>query len=65
MRKIDHISETINGTEYTVKVYRDTEWNEYICRLFIDGIEHKDSSYHTDDKEDALASAYNLPFMTA
>jgi len=61
MKKLTQISDTIGGTEYTVKVYRDTEWNEYVCRLFIDGVELVNASYHTsDDKEDALDTANSM-----
>jgi len=60
MKKITEISDTIGGTEYTVKVYRDTEWNEYVSRLFKDGVELVNASYHTDDKEDALDTANSM-----
>ena len=40
-----------------VKVYRDSEWNEFVCRLFVDGAEMKSASYHTDDKQDAIDTA--------
>jgi hypothetical protein len=40
-----------------VKIYRDTEWDEYVVRLFKNGIEQVLASYHTDDKQDALDTA--------
>lgn len=40
-----------------VKVYRDTEWDEYSVRLFKNGIEQVMASYHTDNKQDALDTA--------
>lgn len=40
-----------------VKVYRDTEWDEYSVRLFKNGIEQVLASYHTPDKQDALDTA--------
>ena len=53
MRKI---SEYTKGNT-TVKTYRDTEYNEYINRVFVDGVEIVAASYHTDDKTDALHTA--------
>jgi hypothetical protein len=40
-----------------VKIYRDSEWNEFVCRLFVNGAELTDASYHTDDKQDAIDTA--------
>ncbi len=40
-----------------VKVYRDSEWNEYRVRLYIDGRLHAAADYFTDCKSDALATA--------
>lgn len=41
-----------------VKVYRDSEWDEYSCVLFIDGIKQREATnYYTTDKEDALNTA--------
>lgn len=45
-----------------VVVYRDTDWDQYICLPFVFGIGGKDkahnpAAYYTDDKADALATA--------
>jgi len=47
-----------NQTE--VKVYRDTEWDEYSVRVFKKGIEQVMASYHTPDKQDALDTAREM-----
>lgn len=47
------------GTTYTVKVHRDTEYNEYrVTLVAADGT--TESTYHTDDKEDALSTAQSI-----
>ena len=57
MKLISTTQATTNTGDCLVKVYKDSEWNEYVCRLFINGTENKDASYHTDDKLDALDTA--------
>jgi len=47
-----------------VKIYRDSEWNEFVCRLFVNGAELKDSSYHTDDKQDAIDTAQSMLLLS-
>lgn len=44
MRKIHAVNES-------VKVYRDSEWDEYVVKK--DG----KAVYHSDDKEDAISTA--------
>ena len=40
-----------------VQVYRDSEWDEYVCRLFRFGVLYEPAdSFHTD-KKDALDTA--------
>lgn len=41
----------------TVKTYKDTNWNEYRVKTYIEGQHQIDADYHTDDKEDALDTA--------
>jgi hypothetical protein len=41
----------------TVKTYRDTEWNEYRVKTYIEGQHQIDADYHTEDKQDALDTA--------
>ncbi len=50
----------VNETNYenaTVKIYFNSEYSEYICRLFIDNTEQKDAAYFTNDKDDANDTA--------
>jgi hypothetical protein len=60
MRLITTKSDTINNVDFIVKVYRDSDWDEYVCRLFANGEEMVESSYHTDDKADALDTANRM-----
>jgi hypothetical protein len=52
--------ETFIGTTRTVKVYRDSDWDEYVCRLFEGDKEFKGAAYHTNDKADALETAKRM-----
>ena len=50
-RLIHKVTSLDNGK--TVKVYRDSEWDEYSCVL----VGNPDATYYTKDKEDALDTA--------
>jgi L-rhamnose isomerase len=39
-----------------VRIYRDTEWNEFRARLFIEGKLYEPADYHTDDRDDAWSA---------
>ncbi len=41
----------------TAKVYRDSEWDEYRVRLYLNGVLNAAADYHTEDKADAIATA--------
>lgn len=41
----------------TAKVYHDPDWGEHLVRFFEDGVENKEATYHTDDKQDAMDTA--------
>ena len=60
MRKISEIHDIIADRVFIVKIYRDSEWGEYVCRLFVDGAELTESSYHTDDSQDALETGARM-----
>lgn len=45
------------GTVHTAKVYRDSEWDEYVVKFAVDSHLLKKSDYHTSDKQDALDTA--------
>ncbi len=40
-----------------VKVYRDSEWCEFRCRLYVAGVLQSDADYFTGDRDDALETA--------
>ena len=40
-----------------VKVYRDSDWNEYVARLYLDGKLYSPADCFDDDKESILATA--------
>lgn len=44
----------------TVKVYWNGDWEEYVARLFVNGVENANASYHTDDKDDAISTAKDM-----
>jgi len=45
-----------NGNKQA-KIYRDSEWQEYIVEFYIDNNKQENASSHTDDKEDAFSTA--------
>ena len=51
---------TIEADNSTAKVYRDSDWNEYRVKFFIDGVHQVDADYHTDDKADAISTAESI-----
>lgn len=48
---------TNSATNRVAKVYRDTEWNEYVVEFYIAGTKQAGASYHTDDLQDAEGTA--------
>lgn len=57
-RKIHEITHTTaRGTIHTIKVYRDSEWNEWAVEHYINGKYQADTAYTTSDKQDALDTA--------
>lgn len=54
---------TITNGNKTVKIYKDTEWEHYVAKLFVDGVYNEaadyEDSYNRYDKQsvmDALSS---------
>jgi len=41
----------------SVKIYRDTDWNEFKVQFYLNGKHQADADYHTDDKQDAMDSS--------
>jgi hypothetical protein len=50
----------LNTDALTTKVYRDTEWDEYVVRFYRNGIEQVLASYHTNYKQDAVDTAWAM-----
>lgn len=61
-RLIETLKLTKDATDHVVKVYRDSEWNEWVVIHFINGerVGGKDGGYHTSDKDDAINTAISL-----
>ena len=52
---------SINKDGATVKVYYDATLREYSCCLIVAGcVELPDSTYYTDNKEDAITTASKM-----
>ena len=59
MNKSRHIT-TFNKLKRKVEVRFNYEWEEYQCFLFLSGNLHNDSTYFTNDKDDALLTAKEM-----
>lgn len=55
LRKIESV--TNNETGKSATVYRDSEWNEYVVRFYVNGKHQTEADYHTDSKPDAQMTA--------
>lgn len=49
--------QTIENGEKVAKVYRNSEWNEYVVRFYIRGVHETTWDFHTDHKVDAVTTA--------
>lgn len=60
-RKIAEDSFYSQGSDFAhgCRVYRDSEFNEYNVRFYLNGQELKDSRYFASDKQDALDTMAN------
>ena len=59
MKESRHIT-TFNKLKRKVEVRFNYEWEEYQCFLFIGGNLHSNSTYFTNDKDDALLTAKEM-----
>ncbi|WYN04972.1 hypothetical protein ISREJYDI_CDS0006 [Pseudomonas phage UNO-G1W1] len=66
-RLIHTATHTTNaGTVHTAKVYRCTEWNEWVVQFAKDRNTNFKASYHAGDKQDAIDTAdYHIKRMAA
>ena len=59
-RKIIHRI-PVRGRDLEMRVYRDSEWDEYVVRIFSrEGLLLDGGGYFTSDKEDALGTARTI-----
>lgn len=58
-RLIETFKRTKGTVDHVVKVYRDSEWGEWVVIHSIDGVRvgGKDGGYHTSDEKDAMSTA--------
>jgi len=54
MRKIATVRNESTGK--TVNIYRDTEYDQFVCKL----VGSPKADYFTDDKDDAFATAHAM-----
>lgn len=53
------------GVTHTAKVYRDSEWNEYVVQFAKDRNTNFKASYHASEKADAVDTAkYHIQRMS-
>jgi hypothetical protein len=45
------------GAVHTAKVYRDSEWNEWVVKFAANGVKLEKADYHAGDKADAVDTA--------
>lgn len=57
MKRLETISNESTTPTRCAKVYRDSEWQEWRVRFFIDDEHQTEADYHTDDKADAQHTA--------
>lgn len=66
-RKIHTVEHTTKaGAVHGAKVYRDSEWNEYVVKFSASGVTLLKADYHTSDKQDAIDTAeYHIKRVAA
>ena len=57
LRKINSMRKLIY-TRIEVKIYHDSEWDEYVVKCYTSGV--LKCSYHTSDRDDAEGSAKHM-----
>jgi hypothetical protein len=58
MRVVHTYATEVAGAD--VRVYRESEWQEYMAVVRVDGVRLDATSYHTDNRADALATAERM-----
>ena len=52
-----YLSEKMERDNLEAKIFRDTDYNEFIVRFYKDNTLIKEADYFTDDREDAVGTA--------
>lgn len=55
MKKVYEVKDANNGR--MVRVYRDSEWNEYRTRCYMNGVLNPDADAFDSDKQSAIETA--------
>jgi hypothetical protein len=63
----EHVSAgTFGEITHACRVYRDSEYDEYNVRFYVNGVEVRDSRYFASDKQDALDTlAHHMQIIRA
>lgn len=58
----NRLVKTITGDTVfdSVRIYRDSDNQEYCCKLSLDNKYQPDADYFTEDKLDAISTAYQM-----
>lgn len=51
---------TLHHGARCVRVSFDPDWDEYVARLYVGGVELSGASYHTDERSDAESTAWAM-----
>lgn len=51
---------TLHHGARCVRMLRDAEWDEYVCRLYVAGKHQRAADYHTGDRADAEGTAWAM-----
>lgn len=56
-RRLIHTTPKSGTEECQAKVYRDTEWDEYLVEFHTKNGHNFEADYHTENKADAISTA--------
>ena len=54
------IVKKIPAGKHEVRIYRDSEWDEYVVRVFTDGKPEQGDGYFSTEKQDAIDTANHI-----
>jgi hypothetical protein len=59
MRQISNFTNPYKVSDYVTVSY-ESEFEEYSCRLFLNGVKQSNATYYTDDRQDAIQTAHAM-----